>query len=171
RVLRRAAPAPGGALRRAGGHGRAGRVSLLRGRLVDHGGLRRRRRRLGQVDPMSERPARLTLRVVGGVREVEPAAWDALVGDGSPFLEWAWLSALEESGSAARRNGWLPQHLTVWEGARLVGACPLYLKAHSMGEFVFDQSWASAAMRAGIEYYPKLLVAVPFTPVTGARFL
>jgi hypothetical protein len=120
---------------------------------------------------MSGRPPGLTLRVVGGVREVEPAAWDALVADGSPFLEWAWLSALEESGSAARRNGWLPQHLTVWEGARLVGACPLYVKAHSMGEFVFDQGWASAAMRAGIEYYPKLLVAVPFTPVTGARFL
>jgi predicted N-acyltransferase len=94
-----------------------------------------------------------------------------LVGDGSPFLEWDWLATLEESGAASHARGWLPRHLTLWEGERLVGACPLYAKAHSLGEFVFDQSWAAAAARAGIAYYPKLLVGVPFTPVTGARFL
>ncbi len=113
----------------------------------------------------------MQLRVVDGVREVPRAAWDALVGDGSPFLEWGFLSALEESGAAVADTGWLAQHLTAWEGEHLVGACPLYVKGHSMGEFVFDQSWAAAAQRAGIRYYPKLLVGVPFTPVTGARFL
>ena len=111
------------------------------------------------------------LRVHDAVREVPRDAWDALVGDASPFLEWDWLATLEDSGAATPEAGWLPQHLTLWDDARLIGACPLYVKAHSMGEFVFDQGWASAAMRAGIEYYPKLLVAVPFTPVTGVRFL
>ena len=93
------------------------------------------------------------------------------MGDGSPFLEWDWLVALEEAGAVGPETGWLPQHLTLWEGERLVGACPLYVKGHSQGEFVFDHGWASAAHRARIPYYPKLLVAVPFTPVTGRRFL
>ncbi len=105
------------------------------------------------------------------MRDVPRAAWDALVGDGSPFLEWDWLALLEDSGAATAATGWLPRPLTLWEGERLVGACPLYVKGHSLGEFVFDQNWAAAAARAGIAYYPKLLVAVPFTPVTGARFL
>ncbi len=102
---------------------------------------------------------------------IEPAAWDELVGAGSPFLEWNWLTSLEESGCVTPENGWLPQHLTLWDGERLIGACPLYVKGHSQGEFVFDHGWADAAMRAGISYYPKLLVAVPFTPATGARLL
>jgi len=113
-----------------------------------------------------------TLRVLSAVRDVPRVAWNALVGDeGSPFLEWEWLSTLEDSGSAVPAAGWLPQHLTLWEDGQLVGACPLYVKGHSLGEFVFDQGWAAAAGRAGISYYPKLLVGVPFTPVTGARFL
>jgi len=113
----------------------------------------------------------MKLRVLGSMRDVPAAAWDALVGDGSPFLEWRWLATVEDAGAATRETGWLPQHLTLWDGDRLVGACPLYVKGHSLGEFVFDQSWAAAAARARIPYYPKLLVAVPFTPVTGARFL
>ena len=112
-----------------------------------------------------------TLRRLDALREVPRDAWNALVGDGSPFLEWDWLSALEESGAVDPEGGWLPQHLTVWEGDRLVGACPTYLKGNSQGEFVFDHHWASAAHRARLRYYPKLLVAVPFTPVTGQRFL
>ena len=112
-----------------------------------------------------------TVRVLESMRDVPRAAWDALVGDGSPFLEWEWLAVLEDSGAATAATGWLPRPLTLWEGERLVGACPLYVKGHSLGEFVFDQNWAAAAARAGIAYYPKLLVAVPFTPVTGARFL
>ena len=112
-----------------------------------------------------------TLRVLSAVRDVPRATWNALVGDGSPFLEWEWLATVEDSGSATPAAGWLPQHLTLWEDGQLVGACPLYVKGHSLGEFVFDQGWAAAAGRAGIAYYPKLLVGVPFTPVTGARFL
>jgi hypothetical protein len=105
------------------------------------------------------------------VSEVPRAAWDALVGGGSPFMEWDWLGTLEEARCVVSETGWLPQHLTLWEGEQLLGACPLYVKSHSLGEFVFDQGWAAAAARAGLEYYPKLLVAVPVTPVTGVRFL
>lgn len=112
-----------------------------------------------------------TLRILDSLRDVPREAWDGLVADESPFLEWEWLAALEAGGSVGRRTGWLPQHLSLWDGERLVGACPLYVKGHSRGEFVFDDAWAAAAHRAGIDYYPKLLVGVPFTPVTGARFL
>jgi predicted N-acyltransferase len=111
------------------------------------------------------------LRVHAAIREIPRAAWDALVGEGSPFLEWTWLDCLEEAGCVAPETGWLPHHLTLWDGERLVGGCPLYVKAHSLGEFVFDQAWAAAAERAGLRYYPKLLVGVPFTPVAGARLL
>jgi hypothetical protein len=113
----------------------------------------------------------VNVRILGAIREASPEAWNALVGDESPFLEWDFLAALEDAQTVTRETGWVPQHLTLWDGDRLAGACPLYVKGHSMGEFVFDQGWATAARRAGIEYFPKLLVAVPFTPVTGARFL
>jgi uncharacterized protein len=105
------------------------------------------------------------------MRGVAAADWDALVGDGSPFLEWAWLASLEDARTVEPSTGWLPQHLTLWDESRLVAACPLYVKGHGAGEFVFDEGWAQAAAGAGIRYYPKLLVAVPFTPVTGVRFL
>jgi len=111
------------------------------------------------------------LEALSRIADVPRVAWDALVAGGSPFLEWDWLAALEASGAVGPRTGWQPCHLTLWEGDALVGACPLYVKNHSMGEFVFDQNWAAAATRAGIAYYPKLLAGVPFTPVTGARFL
>lgn len=114
----------------------------------------------------------MKLSILNGLAAIDPAAWDALVGDESPFLEWAWLASLEESGCASRGTGWLPQHLALFDDDdRLVGACPLYVKGHSQGEFVFDHGWAQAAARAGIRYYPKLLVATPFTPATGVRFL
>jgi predicted N-acyltransferase len=113
----------------------------------------------------------LSVRVLEGIGAVPAASWNALVGDGSPFLEWEWLASLEDAGTVRPDTGWLPQHLTVWRGERLIGACPLYVKGHSMGEFVFDQGWAHAAERAGMAYYPKLLVGVPFTPVAGARLL
>jgi len=113
----------------------------------------------------------MRLEVLSGLSAVEPAAWDALVGDGSPFLEWGWLASVEASGCVSAATGWLPQHLALLDGGRLIGACPLYVKDHSDGEFVFDHGWADAAERGGIPYYPKLLVAAPFTPATGARFL
>jgi predicted N-acyltransferase len=106
-----------------------------------------------------------------GVREVPREEWDALVGAGSPFLEWDWLAALEEAGAVGPEHGWGPRPLVAREAGVVVAACPLYVKGNSEGEFVFDWGWADAAHRVGIDYYPKLLVGVPFTPVTGARFL
>jgi predicted N-acyltransferase len=111
---------------------------------------------------------RLMTSLVADVRREE---WDALVGDESPFLEWGWLASLEEARCVGGRSGWSPQHLGLFQDDRLVAAVPMYLKTNSEGEFVFDWSWADAAHRAGIEYYPKMLVGVPFTPATGARFL
>src|SRR5512140_1257642 len=114
---------------------------------------------------------RMQIEVLSGLAAVAPGDWDALVGDGSPFMEWGWLASLEEAGCVSAATGWLPQHLVVRDAGRLVGACPLYVKGHSQGEFVFDHGWAEAAARGGIAYYPKLLVAAPFTPATGVRFL
>lgn len=119
-----------------------------------------------------EEPRMFTLRILTQLaNDVRPEEWDALVGDESPFLEWGWLASLEEARCVGGRTGWSPQHLGLFEDDRLVAACPLYLKTNSEGEFVFDYAWANAAHGAGIEYYPKLLVGVPFTPVTGRRFL
>ncbi len=106
------------------------------------------------------------------IADVGRDEWEALNGaDGSPFLEWDWLDALEQTDCVAASTGWAPHHLTVREDGRLVAAAPMYLKGHSQGEFVFDHGWAEAAERAGIAYYPKLLVAVPFTPAAGRRIL
>jgi len=92
-----------------------------------------------------------------------------LAGDGDPFLEHAFLAALEASGSVGPRAGCLPRIVVARDGGRLVGAVPLYLKTNSYGEFIFDWGWANAAHRSGIRYYPKLVAAIPFTPVTGYR--
>jgi predicted N-acyltransferase len=108
---------------------------------------------------------------LSGVRELRAAEWNELVGDESPFLEWEWLASLEEAGCVGGSSGWTPRPIVARERGRLVAAVPLYVKTHSEGEFVFDWGWADAAERAGIPYYPKLLVGVPFTPVTGARLL
>lgn len=106
-----------------------------------------------------------------GVARLPPDEWNAVVSEGSPFLEWAFLASLEEAGTLGETSGWSSKPLVARENGRIVAACPLYLKTNSEGEFVFDFSWADAAYRAGIEYYPKLLVGVPFSPVSGARFL
>ena len=104
--------------------------------------------------------------------DLAASAWDALLPTAQPFLRHAFLAALEDSGSVGGRSGWQPAHrlwLDDWE--RPLAALPAYLKRHSYGEYVFDWSWAEACQRAGIAYYPKLLCAVPFTPVGGARLL
>jgi uncharacterized protein len=111
------------------------------------------------------------LALLESIREIPREDWNALVGDESPFLEWEWLASLEEAGCVGGATGWAPRPLVAREHGRLVAACPLYVKGNSEGEFVFDFGWADAAQRAGISYYPKLLVGVPFTPVTGSRFL
>ena len=114
----------------------------------------------------------LDVTLVRRIADIAREEWDALLGaDGSPFLEWDWLEALESSGCVAARTGWAPHHLVVRDAGRLVAAAPMYLKSHSQGEFVFDHGWAEAAERAGLAYYPKLLVAVPLTPATGRRIL
>jgi len=105
-----------------------------------------------------------------GVNAVARDEWNELVGAETPFLEWDWLASLEDAGAVGPETGWLPRPLLARDGGRLVAACPVYIKTHSEGEFVFDYAWAEAAARAGIPYYPKLLVGIPFTPVTGARF-
>jgi predicted N-acyltransferase len=112
-----------------------------------------------------------TVRIVRAIKEIPRADWDRLLDHGSPFMKWDWLDALEQSGCIEEETGWLPHHLVVARGGEIVGACPMYLKLHSMGEFVFDYEWAEFAHRLGISYYPKILVGVPFTPVTGGRFL
>ena len=109
--------------------------------------------------------------IIHSMHQVSPEQWDALAADAGPFLEWGWLASLEDSGCVGAGGGWGPHHLIVEEAGKLVAACPLYVKGHSEGEFVFDYEWAYAAQSAGVEYYPKLLVAVPFTPATGRRFL
>lgn len=110
--------------------------------------------------------------LVSRIADIDRTEWDTLVGvEGSPFLEWDWLDALEQSGCVSAQTGWAPHHLTVRDGGTLIAAAPLYLKGHSQGEFVFDHTWADAAERAGLRYYPKLLVAVPLTPVGGRRIL
>ncbi len=121
---------------------------------------------------MADGGERLTIRIVAHLSAIPPAAWDDCAGDRNPFLSHAFLQALEESGSATRETGWLPQHIALEDASgRLLGAVPMYLKSHSYGEYVFDHGWASAYERAGGRYYPKLQVAVPFTPVTGPRLL
>jgi predicted N-acyltransferase len=113
----------------------------------------------------------LTIKIIRKIGEVGREDWDRLLDHGSPFMRWDWLDALEQAGCIEEETGWLPHHLIAERGGEVVGACPMYLKLHSMGEFVFDYEWAELAHRLGISYYPKLLVGIPFTPVTGARFL
>jgi len=113
-------------------------------------------------------------RIVSSLAEIGPSRWDALVAtqaEGNPFLSYAFLHALHESGAASADTGWEPHYLTLWQDQALVAALPLYRKFHSYGEYVFDWAWAEAYQRHGVEYYPKLLAAIPFTPVRGARLM
>jgi predicted N-acyltransferase len=117
-------------------------------------------------------PHTVTLKWIDAMTRVDPLAWDRLALPlKTPFLEWHWLHQMEASGSITPGTGWLPRHLTVWSGDRLLAAAPLYIKGHSAGEFVFDHIWAEAASRLGVAYYPKLVGMSPVTPVVGYRFL
>jgi uncharacterized protein len=112
-------------------------------------------------------------RVVNAPADVEASAWNALLAlsGGSPFMRHEYLAALHDSGSAVHETGWTPQYMTLAREGQLVAACPLYLKSHSYGEYVFDWAWANAYQQHGVRYYPKALTAVPFTPVPGPRLL
>lgn len=112
-----------------------------------------------------------TLRTEASLSVVGRDAWNRLAGADDPFVSFEFLDALERSKSVGPGTGWTPIHAVLERGGVAVGAAPLYLKTHSFGEYVFDQGWASAYERAGGRYYPKLLVASPFTPVTGPRLL
>ena len=111
-----------------------------------------------------------TVRILDSLGGIDPCEWNALAGD-NPFLRHQLLHALHETGCASERTGWLPRFVTLWRDGRLSGAMPLYLKSHSYGEYVFDWAWADAYQRHGLAYYPKLLSAVPFSPVQGPRLL
>ncbi len=114
----------------------------------------------------------LKIKIARKMREVPQEGWDRLlVNQGSPFVKWDWLEILEQTGCVNERTGWLPHHIVIERDDRIVGVCPMYLKLHSMGEFVFDYEWAEFSHQLGIKYYPKMLVGAPFTPVTGQRFL
>lgn len=110
------------------------------------------------------------LRVTASLAGIDAAQWNALAG-GNPFLRHEFLHALIDSGCASARSGWQPQFLLLERAGRLAGAMPLFVKTHSRGEYVFDWAWAEAYARHGLAYYPKLLCAVPFTPVGGPRLL
>ncbi len=128
----------------------------------------RRRKRSDAV------PNEYVIRVFSDLAEMDGDAWRSLLDaqpSTNPFMSLAYLRALDESRSAVAETGWAPHFLGLEERGRLVAACPLYLKEHSYGEYVFDWAWADAYRRHGLEYYPKLLGAVPFTPVPGPRLL
>jgi predicted N-acyltransferase len=119
-------------------------------------------------------PNDYVIRLCAAPSEVDASEWNALLGSQdapSPFLRHEYLAALHDSGSATTRTGWQPTFITLWRGKALQAACPLYLKSHSYGEYVFDWAWANAYEQNGLTYYPKGLVAVPFTPVPGSRLL
>ncbi len=113
----------------------------------------------------------LTLEVIDSLAEIPAPEWDALVGDGCPFLEHTFLWGLETTGCIGGETGWVPRYVVARRAGALVGALPAFQKTHSHGEFIFDFGWADAAARAGLRYYPKLVVGSPFSPVAGPRFL
>jgi predicted N-acyltransferase len=120
---------------------------------------------------LSEQPI---VRIHRSVAGIDAAAWDELLSAQAapvPFMRHAYLDALDASGSASPETGWAPHFFTLWRNSRLMAACPLYVKEHSRGEYVFDWAWADAYRQHGLHYYPKAVVAVPFTPVPGTRLL
>ncbi|AFY71735.1 protein of unknown function DUF482 [Thalassoporum mexicanum PCC 7367] len=121
---------------------------------------------------MLQNTRKFTTTWINSIGQVDAEAWNTLAKPlATPFFHWQWLSNIESSGCAVPKEGWLPNHLLVWDQDVLVAAAPLYLKGHSYGEFVFDHEWARLSYRLGIEYYPKLLGMSPFTPAVGYRFL
>jgi predicted N-acyltransferase len=121
---------------------------------------------------MADGTPHLSLRVYPRIAEIGQAAWDSCAGDENPFVSYAFLSALEDSGSVGKRTGWHPRYAVLRnEQGAVAAVAPAYAKTNSYGEYVFDHAWANALEHAGGNYYPKLQVAVPFSPVPGPRFL
>lgn len=129
---------------------------------------------MGDYDrPMDDSQQELRLEVVSSVHQVPEEAWDACIGEDNPFVEHRFLATLEDTGCLGGQSGWHPHYLLVRQGAGSppAGIAPLYVKTDSYGEYIFDWAWANGAQRAGLDYYPKLTAAVPFTPATGPRLL
>jgi predicted N-acyltransferase len=121
---------------------------------------------------MPDGPSKFELSLFPKIAEIGQAAWDECAGDDNPFISYAFLSALEDSGSVGPRSGWHPRYAVLRDEAGGIAAvAPAYAKTNSYGEYVFDHAWANAMERAGGSYYPKLQIAVPFSPVPGPRFL
>lgn len=120
---------------------------------------------------MADCAPQLELSLLPEIARIDAADWDACAGPDNPFVSHAFLSAMEDSGSTGERTGWLPQHAVLRHDGAVVAVAPMYAKTNSYGEYVFDHGWANAFERAGGEYYPKLQVAVPFSPVPGPRLL
>jgi predicted N-acyltransferase len=112
-----------------------------------------------------------TLRILGSLSDMPPSQWDALHDGANPFVSHAFLHGLEAHDCLRASWGWTPHHVTLWQDRTLVAAAPAYLKTNSHGEFVFDHAWAHAYARHGLDYFPKLLCAAPYSPVTGPRLL
>ena len=113
-------------------------------------------------------------RVLASVQQLDPQTWNALLAlqpAPTPFMRHEYLAAMEQSGSATPETGWVIRVITIWDQGELLAACPLYIKNHSYGEYVFDWAWARAYEQHGLPYYPKAVMAVPFTPVPGSRLL
>lgn len=118
----------------------------------------------------SIKSAAFSVQIITSINDIAATDWDALT-DGTPLISHAFLSALENSASVGQGTGWMPHPLIVTQNNQLVGAMPLYLKSHSYGEYVFDWAWADAFQRSGMDYYPKLLSAIPFSPISSSRLL
>ena len=126
------------------------------------------------MDTLINNPGDYGIRVMDHPGQIPQKDWDALLAmqdAPTPFMRHAYLCALQDSGSATVKAGWTAQYLALWHSHHLVAICPLYLKTHSYGEYVFDWAWANAYAQHGLRYYPKALIAVPFTPVPGSRLL
>jgi predicted N-acyltransferase len=108
---------------------------------------------------------------IANLEQIEKVQWDELADSSGPLLQYSFLHALENSGSVGKETGWQPQHMLIYQKDCLVGILPLYIKTHSYGEYVFDFAWANTFKEYGLNYYPKLVSAIPFTPVTGARLM
>tara|TARA_Y100000588_G_scaffold388237_2_gene487980 strand:+ start:57 stop:1217 length:1161 start_codon:yes stop_codon:yes gene_type:complete len=122
------------------------------------------------MDEIEKQP--IEIKAIGNIRAIDQAQWNACAGSVNPFVRHEFLSALEASKSATAETGWGPHHIVIEDSSgQVLGAAPMYLKGHSYGEYIFDHAWAHAFERAGGNYYPKLLIGVPFTPVTGPRLL
>nr|WP_315482124.1 GNAT family N-acetyltransferase [uncultured Undibacterium sp.] len=123
---------------------------------------------------MNSEVSHYRMRLVDSLSEIGQANWDGLLQlqtKPNPFLSYAFLHALHESGSASTKTGWTPRFISIWNDQELMAAMPLYEKSHSYGEYVFDWAWANAYHQHGVAYYPKLLSAIPFTPIEGNRLL